>query len=68
MLLKTQQRNTEQTLERDTRATRARVLIYSTADRYWRCTKKFLWMKMAQNFPFVYFIVQMAVLTEVDRK
>ena len=36
MLLKTQQRNTEQTLERDTRATRARVLIYSTADRYWR--------------------------------
>ena len=23
---------------------------------------------MAQNFPFVYFIVQMAVLTEFDRK
>ena len=36
MLLWAQQRNTERTQERDTRASRARVLIYSTADRYWR--------------------------------
>ena len=36
MLLQAQQWNTEQGQERDARTPRARVLIYGTADRYWR--------------------------------